>query len=178
MPTTFRVRRRADGVWTADHKELDRFYMEYHGDTYQDARQALFPIIEEQLPGEYTLDMPLDDAKKLAFEQIDARTTALIDAGFVFEDVRFSCSVKAQVRYSTMLLVANTLAYPLPINSLDDLEVLELQDSTHTTGFCIAALNHVRAAIDSGTAQKDTVRAMTDVETVLDHVDPRPMPQV
>lgn len=178
MPTTFRVRRKTDSIWTADHPELAGYNLEYFhpAATPQMAREALFPLIEEQQPGDYTLDMSLEDARAEAFAQIDERTTALINAGFVFEGIVFSCSVKAQVRYSTMLMMAGTLPYPLAINSLDDQESLDLVDANHTTGFCLAALNHVKGSVDSGTTQKNAVRAMTEVSDVLGFTDPRAVP--
>jgi hypothetical protein len=177
MLISFRVRQRVDGKWIPDHPELVPYYAECSSEgTILQIREMLFSLIDEQVPNTYTLDMPVEEAMDYAFKLIDARTTAIINAGFVFEGIRFSVSVKAQVRYATMLMVAASLQYPLGVNSLDDHSFLDLTDANHTAAFCMTALGYVKQAIDSGTEQKDAIRGMSDATLILGYEDPRTIP--
>jgi len=53
------------------------------------------------------------------------------------------------------------LVYPVRWNTIDDADVHDLQNATDIEDMYAAAVSAVRAALDSGTALKDQVRAAT-----------------
>ncbi len=104
---------------------------------------------------------------------IDARTDALIAAGFVYSSKTFSLSDAAQNRLMGIHQVRDDAAttYPIRWNTLDDGDVLELADSAAVHSFYLQALGTYRAHVDGGTALKDQVRAaatIAEVDAVTD----------
>ena len=176
MPTTFQIKQISADTWVPDHPELadeGRFTQSWDFQISESQiRECLFIAISQRHPGEYTLEYDLKELQKRTFAKIDARSDALIANGFTFQDVLFSCSVEAQARYNAMMLLADELA-PLDINSLDDTAKIRLETGNDVRAFCLAALNHVKTVVDSGTQVKDTVRAAETVEILLEFKDPR-----
>jgi len=176
MPTPFRIRKIVElNRWVPDFPGLgDKAYYADDGTVPYDAiRVSLFEAIDGLYPDTYSLEYDISDLRDEAFLRIDARSDELIKAGFAFEGSVFSLSVEAQVRYTTMLMLADALPYPLAINSLDDRSAVELQSGDHTRAFCMTALGHVKGVVDSGSVQKALVREMTDVAELVAYQDPR-----
>lgn len=174
----FEIRKRPDGFWVAADPAAEPHarFMQDDESTLSQIRYYLFARVDEAMPGVYALDWEINQVRQEAFARIDARSDALIAAGFRFQDVVFSLSNEAQIRYATMMMMADHLGYPLSINSLDDKNKVELVSADHTRAFCIAALNHVRGVVDSGTVQKDHVRTLMTADELAQYVDPRPEP--
>lgn len=175
MPIPFRIKQRGDLRWVPEAPELaDVAYFSDDGVSPPDAiRESLFVAVNNLYPGVYTLELDLVSERDLAFRRIDQRSDELIEAGFPFEGSVFSLSVEAQVRFSTMLMLADALPYPLTINSLDDRSAVDLLNGDHTRAFCMSALGHVKGVVDSGSVQKGLVRDMTDAQAISDYQDPR-----
>ena len=174
MPT-FRVKLSSDQkTWVPAHAELANHMAAHAGPevTEEQARGMLWRIAEELVPGEYTLDYDLEELRGEVLARIDARSDELLK-GFEYNGVVFSLSEKAQIRYEYMDRTADTLPYPLPINSLDDRDMLVLTDPAQTHEFCHASTVHVLTVIGSGTQQKDIIRAATTIEELQAYVDPR-----
>lgn len=145
------------------------------GESMEDIRRQMFDVInaEDMHPGVFHFDKSLQELRDEAFSRIDARSDGLIASGFPFEGSVFSLSVEAQVRYSTMLMLAAALPYPLTINSLDDRTSVDLLSEQHTQAFCMTAMGYVKGVVDSGSVQKSLVREMTDTAELTVYQDPR-----
>ncbi len=133
--------------------------------------ETAMPVV----PGFYEPPPPedLEALRQDAFAKIDARSQELIKAGFTYRDVVFSASLEAQARYNGMMTFVDALTYPLGINSLDDTVNLNLIDQDDVRGFCLTALGHIKAVVDSGSTQKQRVRDMTEPAQLREYQDPR-----
>ncbi len=118
----------------------------------------------------------LDMLRMQAFIKIDARSDALIAAGFEYKGIVYSCSLEAQIRMNAMLMLAANFTYPMEINALDDLTKGILENPQDTQAWCLTALGHIKAVVDSGTVEKDKIRGATDIAYLANFEDPRPMP--
>ncbi len=120
----------------------------------------------------------LEILRMQAFAKIDARSDALIAAGFNFGGIVYSCSLEAQIRMSSMLMVADQFTYPLEINALDDRSKGILNSPQDTQMWALTALQHIKSVVDSGTVEKDRIRNATDVPFLANYEDPRLLPPV
>lgn len=174
------VQHSAGGLWHPIHPDLwhDISFLvppESHM-TEEQIREAVFELVEAKFPGKYTLGLDLDEVRQDFFELVDRRTFELVEQGFVHQGIRFSCSERAQIRYNGMIQLASGMTYPLEINSLDDTKRLVLESPEETIAFCVAAANHVRNLIDSGTVLKKQACAATTKEEIDAVVDDRMPP--
>lgn len=124
---------------------------------------------------EQTAAAALDLAKSNKFAAIDAKTTLLINRGFVFANLAFSLSQSAQ---STLLGLEQikddpALVYPINYNTIDDSSYLALVNAAMVHGMFMTAVGTYRYWLDSGTALKNQVRAATTVAEVEAIVDNR-----
>ncbi len=116
----------------------------------------------------------LDDIKMAAYRSIDRRTDALILKGFPYRKTFFSLSNESQQRMLTMLMVSDSISYPVHVNSVDDSGKIELRSPEEARSFVSHGLMAIRHYVDSGTVLKDKVRqakAIEDVASVLDDRD-------
>jgi hypothetical protein len=171
--------KRVGNLWVPADPEVEDLarFVQDDQSTMTQIRYYLFAGVEEKMPGIYALDWPIPELRSTAFSRIEQRSGELIQAGFSFEQVIFSLTQEAQIRYTTMMMLADMLPYPLGINSLDDSYCLYLQNGDHTRMFCMAALSYVKLIVDSGTIQKDRVRAMDSADELVRYTDPRPIPE-
>lgn len=174
MPTSFRIKL-DQGRWVPEAPGLaDQCYFNDDGVTSREVvRESMFSAINNLFPGQYTLDYDVVFERDDAFRRIDRRSDDMIESGFPFDGATFSLSVEAQVRYATMMMLADKLTYPLTINSLDDRSSVDLQSGDHTRAFCLSAMGYVKNVVDSGSAQKAVVRELTDVNELVAYQDPR-----
>jgi hypothetical protein len=161
--------------WIPDHPEIPQDVVDYAYPTdtpIEEVRAALFRTVDEMYPGLFQLNKDLEELRGEVLAQIDVRSDALLRS-FTFEGIVFSLSVNAQIRYEYMDRKAEQLPYPLPINSLDDRDMLILTSPEHTHAFCHQSTVHVMTVVMSGTMQKDIIRAATTVEELENYTDPR-----
>jgi hypothetical protein len=106
----------------------------------------------------------LPNAKTTRILEIDARTSALIDQGFVFSSKVFSLTLAAQAKMTGIHAVREhvALTYPIKWNTKDDLDTHELTDAATVESFYLTALGTIRTHLDSGTALHDLVNAASD----------------
>jgi hypothetical protein len=178
MLKAFEIKKRSDGFWVPADAGIEHVarFMQDDVSTLTQIRYYLFAAVNAAVPGVYSLDWELSQLRTDAFARIDQRSDELIIAGFRFQDVVFSLSNEAQTRYITMMVTADYLSYPLDINSLDDNSKVTLVSADHTRQFCLTALVHVKGVVDSGTLQKDFIRATDDRDVIALFVDPRTPP--
>ncbi len=116
----------------------------------------------------------LANVKAAKIVEIDAKTTSLIGLGFTYASKQFSLS--AEARDSVVGLMTIYISYspwPLPWNTIDDLDKYEIVDSDDALAFCQAGYAGWTAPKLSGTALKDDVRAATTIAAVDAVVDNR-----
>lgn len=104
---------------------------------------------------------------------IDARTQALIDAGFVFDGRTYALDGVALQQLIAFDSMRADLTYAVELNTKDNTFKLKIGSSDDLHAFCLAGFVVVRANLDSGTALKDLVRAAAAVADVKAIVDPR-----
>jgi hypothetical protein len=106
---------------------------------------------------------------------IDKRTDQLIALGFTYAGKIFSLSANGQARLmgTNQIRNASNLVYPIKWNTLDDTDVLLLNNAIDVLNFYLTAASTYRAHVDSGTALKDQVRAATTVVAVQAITDNR-----
>lgn len=181
MTKIFQIRKVSDTSWVPDHPELEDKFKFMSDDpafsTLSAIRAELFRVVDRLIPNTYTLGEPLQFERQEFFQRIDKRTFNLIESGFTYQDLVFSCSERAQIRYNGMLTLAEGLTYPLEINTLDDLGKLVLANAEETVAFCIAAANYVREQVDRGTILKEQVRSAQTQEEIDAIVDDRETPE-
>jgi len=114
--------------------------------------------------------------KQKLIEKIDRRTQDLIEQGAVFNGVRFSLSANAQGNWTKIKAFSDVItamnAWPFAITTFDDEEYL-LANATEATSFTLTMNMVVNMHIASGRALKVQMLAITDVNDVIDFVDPR-----
>lgn len=118
-----------------------------------------------------SVDLPA--AKEAKFNAIDKRTEELIRAGFTYGGKTFSLSTNAQNTFTGLYAVRAEVVfqYPVRVNTINDLDYLELADADDVRDFYLTAVGTYRAHLDGGTALKDAVRDATtiaEVEAVKD----------
>lgn len=117
----------------------------------------------------------LQDRKNERVLEVDAKTDAMIAAGFAYRSVTFSLTLEAQCQLLAVFAFRDTgaLSYPIRWNSLDDTDQIDIIDAADLTQFCMTALGTVRSILDTGTVLKDQIRAATTVAEVDAIVDNR-----
>lgn len=122
--------------------------LEAHKATHLSAYQAWRDV--EELPS----------IKAARFEDIDAKTTSLIEAGFAYGGKIFSLSINAQSTYSGLYMIREepALSFPVAINTIDDLDTHPLADAQEIRAFYLTAVATYRGHLDAGTALKNAVR--------------------
>lgn len=118
----------------------------------------------------------LAEAKTQKSNQIDDRTTELIDAGFQYNGKTFSLSRQAQQNLAGLLsaiAVGVPINWPKTWNTLDDTDIEEVSDQAEFMQFYGAAMGTVEAYLNGGTALKNQVRSATTIEEVNAVVDTR-----
>lgn len=117
----------------------------------------------------------LGPARAGKFEAIDTRTSALIEDGFPFAGKVFSLSISAQSTFTGLYAIRDepALTFPVKVNTIDDLDFLELKDSAQVRAFYLTAVATYRTHLDGGTKLKDEVRAAVSVDAVAAVEDTR-----
>jgi hypothetical protein len=117
-------------------------------------------------------ELSLDNYKTLRYNEIDAKSGQLIDAGFTYAGKTFSLSQNAQINLLALEVDKNSMQYPIEWNTIDDADKYYIVDATDATNFHLTSLNVVKTILDSGTALKDQIRAAVDkaqVDAVIDN---------
>lgn len=115
----------------------------------------------------------LSGYKKLKFDEIDERTSELIDLGFVYNTKTFSLSNNAQLNLLGIDIKRNDGILPITFNTIDDLSEETLTTAEQVDAFFMTALGSKKAHLDSGTALKLQVRNAADKDAIDAIVDAR-----
>ncbi len=115
----------------------------------------------------------LSGLKAYRYEEIDARTGALIAPGFPYASKIFSMSENAQNNLLGTYSTKELLAYPFKWGVKNDSEVYEIQDATEMATFFLAALTFKKGHQDSGADLKALITAAVDINAVNAIIDTR-----
>lgn len=126
----------------------------------------MIEILVEDLPDADTLE----EAKEMKIAQIDSRTQELIFEGFSFAGLHWSLSINAQINL-TNLPTMPEFAFPLNMQDMDGTAyVLSYEERMD---FYYAAMAAKNTHLQSGNALKTQVSELTNIEEILNFVDPR-----
>lgn len=126
----------------------------------------MIEILVEDLPD----GMTIKQAKQEKFGLIDAKTQELIFQGFAFAGLHWSLSINAQINW-TNLPTMPEFAFPLNMQDMDGTDyVLSYEERMNFYDAAMAAKN---THLQSGNALKTQVSELTNIEEILNFVDPR-----
>jgi hypothetical protein len=123
-------------------------------------------LVNDGTPKELTLS----DYKTLRYNEIDAKTGALIGAGFTYDSKQFSLSSAAQRNWSEIHSNQTEFTFPLAISTLDNDEYSLA--SANVNAFWTAGKDALKGHLDSGRALKKSVFDAVDeaaVDAVVDN---------
>lgn len=119
------------------------------------------------------LERDIRFARAKRFAEFEARTVELLAQGFTYDGRTFSLLLEARSEAAGLYLAKDEpeTTYPVRVNTLDELEAIDLGDSEQVKKFYLTMASAHRAHRDGETRLKDAVRAATslgDVSAVLD----------
>lgn len=106
-------------------------------------------------------------AKVNRLQEIDDRTSALIQNGFTFDNNDFSLSIEAQINFSTWGTHASRLSYPFVVSTEDG--TYSVADAATMVNLSKAALDAIKSSIDNGNTLKAQIRSAAN-QTALDAI--------
>ena len=109
-------------------------------------------------------ELALDDYKQFRFNEIDAKTSGLIVAGFTYDSKRFSLSIYAQTNWNVLKDETSEFSWPVEITTLDN-DTYSLTEA-NITAFWTAGRDAVKTLLDSGRALKKSVFDAADESTI------------
>jgi len=112
----------------------------------------------------------IEEALIVKKDQIDKRTQELIFEGFSFAGLHWSLSINAQSNWSNLPKMPE-FAFPLNMQDMDGTDyVLSYEERMNFYYTAMAAKN---THLQSGNALKTQVSELTNIEEILNFVDPR-----
>lgn len=117
--------------------------------------------------------MTLQELKNIRYVEIDMTTGMLIDQGFTFDGSTFSLSISAQVNWSNLPSLPDSI-FPLNISTKDEnTYILTLANKMN---FYYTAVNGKNGPLQSGNLLKAQIYACTDEACVNAVIDNRYQP--
>ena len=114
--------------------------------------------------------LTLAQAKINKCAEIDLKTQSLIFGGFLSDGKDFSLSITAQINWSNIPLLPDSM-FPIALMTKnDELHILTLENRT---AFYLSAVNGKNTHLQSGGALKIQVNALTTIADVQNFADPR-----
>lgn len=157
--------------WVPDHPEIEnRANHPIDGTPYEDVRASLFARIDPAFPGVYWLQPTLAEAKAEKIAAINAKTAALIAAGFPHGGQRYPLTTQAVQHY--MWMPTLTLGANIVFSNIDD-TVQTSFDSFSIGNFIATARAYFNSTILSGTTLKKKVIDATTLAQVQAVTDTR-----
>jgi len=131
-------------------------------------------IIEKKLyPFNPDSVVDLPKAKILKCIEIDLKTGALIEQGFMYDGKLLSASSHAQRNAEAALIKKDVLIYPFAWSTIDNLDSVLIDSAATIAALESAMFTAVKGKWDSGNALKDQVRSAIDIAAVAAIVDTR-----
>lgn len=179
---TFRMRLRPDDQYEPAHPEAEGLALIWNDParTYEELRAHLLSLVEEHMPGVYTLEWNVDELRALRLAEVTERTRVLLREGFAYGagGLHFPCDSAAQAYYNLLRIQAApllglTLSYPIVVPTVDDASDVALGNPATLGPFLAAAAAHVRAIRDGDANLKRALRTAQTVAAVQAVVDAR-----
>lgn len=112
----------------------------------------------------------IEEALEVKKNQIDKRTQELIFEGFSFAGLHWSLSINAQINWGNLPKMPE-FAFPLNMQDMDGTDyVLSYEERMN---FYYTAMAVKNTHLQSGNALKTQVSELTNIEEILNFVDPR-----
>jgi len=115
--------------------------------------------------------MTLQELKNLRYQEIDSTTSYLIAQGFTFAGYTFSMSVNAQINWSNLPNLPESV-FPLHVSTLNDEEIYYLSFA-NKMNFYYTAVSGKNGPLQSGNDLKTLITACVDEACVNSIVDNR-----
>ena len=110
--------------------------------------------------------------KEQKINEIDNKTSQLIESGFTWNNILFSFSKNAQLNWLGLLNIKSTLTYPYEIGKKEG-GSYNIQDGTEMDYFLNSAIVHKESHIATGRAMQNQVLDCTTIEQLNSIVDNR-----
>lgn len=155
------------------HMDPDSARFEFDSDLIPAEVDALGAAVEA-----HRSDGAVAFARRIRYQEIDARTNELILAGYEFppgSGLVFSASEDMQRTLIALYMSRNhpAISYPITWSTGDDQDQLDLVDADAIEGFYLTGLGHIRACKDSGTALKQQIKNAPSLAAVAAVADTR-----
>ena len=116
----------------------------------------------------------LQSYKLQRFEEINERTSELIEDGYTYGGFQFSLSEVSQTNILALYSTKDDpiLIYPIKFNTMDDLNTFEAVNASEIANMYYSALATKKGFLDSGTGLKDQVRSATtqnEIDSINDN---------
>ena len=122
-------------------------------------------------PAEHPVDCSLDNKKAVKIAAVDTQSGVLIvGLGLSYDSVVFSLSPSAQLNWTNLWMNKANWAYPVKISLKDSVEEYELAAEADVEAFYEAAVNRIKAILDSGRTLKKNMDDAAD-QTALDAIN-------
>lgn len=113
----------------------------------------------------------LSGLKELRYNEIDAKTSMLIQQGFVYDSKTFSLSLPAQTNWHAIKNQPTEFTFPVTVSTIDN-SGYDLAQS-NVSAFWQAGKDTLKAHIDSGRILKKQIFDAVDIAAVNAIVDNR-----
>jgi len=100
--------------------------------------------------------LPNQKAKRI--KEVDLKTRILISQGFEYSGKTFSMSVEAQINWTNLEMIKESLTYPMGASTIDDQEYI-IPDATDMQNLYNTALARKKAILDGGRQLKLDINA-------------------
>jgi hypothetical protein len=112
------------------------------------------------------------------YEQIDFRTSEILEYGFTYDEHRFEHKLSDNVNYIDIMIMRDCLTYPQPINTAVSGIKYNLVDSDAVIAFSSARCQYKQAVRATGYVLKVAISECTTIEQVNAIIDDRPLEYV
>ena len=129
--------------------KLDRVAEEcYDAITWKDKRP--------KPPYSVVLDTLDRDMRSKLRDSIDARTNAIIEAGFCYQGIKFNLDLRHQLLYHNLWEMRSRLEFPVTVKGVGD-AYLELKTQADLQDFIFAGLTHIQTSMQAGWSLKSAL---------------------
>lgn len=108
-------------------------------------------------------------ARDQKFVSVDGSIESKLASGFQYNGITFALDLQTQILLLSMLVLKDQpgFVYPVPFNSIDDTQVVNLKDSTQVAEFVLSAVARVREVFQTASGVKDQIRQATSVTDII-----------
>jgi hypothetical protein len=107
--------------------------------------------------------------KDQKFVAVDGSIEGKLSSGFQYNGTTFALDLQTQILLLSMLVLKDhpAFVYPVPFNSIDDTQVVNLKNAAQVEEFVLAAVGRVRTVFQTATGVKEQIRQASSVTDVI-----------